>query len=76
MSCSATNCSTPDAVLAHQFRNVVCPTLLGELRPRRTEGSCRDTHVCRRFPSEVARSRRSWCEDTYNVVHWTSMPRA
>ncbi|HZQ32692.1 MAG TPA: alpha/beta fold hydrolase [Mycobacterium sp.] len=27
------------------------------------------------FPKEVLRAPRSWCEPTYNITHWTSMPR-
>ncbi|WP_102143025.1 epoxide hydrolase family protein [Mycobacterium hubeiense] len=27
------------------------------------------------FPKEIARSPRSWCETTYNITHWTDMPR-
>jgi epoxide hydrolase len=27
------------------------------------------------FPLEIIQSPRSWCEETYNVTHWTDMPR-
>ena len=27
------------------------------------------------FPKEILRSPRSWAEQTYDVVHWTDMPR-
>jgi pimeloyl-ACP methyl ester carboxylesterase len=27
------------------------------------------------FPGELVRLPRSWCEETFNVVHWTEMPR-
>jgi pimeloyl-ACP methyl ester carboxylesterase len=27
------------------------------------------------FPKEVLRAPRSWCEPTYNITHWTTMPR-
>jgi pimeloyl-ACP methyl ester carboxylesterase len=27
------------------------------------------------FPKEVLRSPRSWCEATYHITHWTTMPR-
>ena len=27
------------------------------------------------FPKEILRARRSWCEDSYNVTHYTRMPR-
>jgi epoxide hydrolase len=27
------------------------------------------------FPMEILRSPRSWCEDHYNITHWTTMPR-
>lgn len=27
------------------------------------------------FPKEILRTRRSWCEDAYNITHWTTMPR-
>ena len=27
------------------------------------------------FPKEVMRAPRSWCEPTYNITHWTTMPR-
>jgi len=28
-----------------------------------------------RFPKEVLRAPRSWCEPVYNIVRWTDMPR-
>ncbi|HEY7050933.1 MAG TPA: epoxide hydrolase [Mycobacterium sp.] len=28
-----------------------------------------------RFPREISQAPRSWCEGTYNVTHWTAMPR-
>ncbi len=27
------------------------------------------------FPKEILRTPRSWCEEAYNVTHWTTMPR-
>ena len=27
------------------------------------------------FPKEILRTPRSWCEDAYNITHWTNMPR-
>jgi epoxide hydrolase len=27
------------------------------------------------FPKEIFRAPRRWCEATYNVTHWTTMPR-
>src|SRR6201993_974501 len=27
------------------------------------------------FPKEIIRSPRKWCEDSYNITHWTAMPR-
>ncbi|MGV0852035.1 epoxide hydrolase family protein [Mycolicibacterium phlei] len=27
------------------------------------------------FPKEILRSPRSWCESSYNITHWTTMPR-
>jgi pimeloyl-ACP methyl ester carboxylesterase len=27
------------------------------------------------FPKEIIRSPRSWCEQAFNLVHWTDMPR-
>jgi epoxide hydrolase len=27
------------------------------------------------FPKEFIRAPRSWCETTYNITHWTTMPR-
>jgi len=27
------------------------------------------------FPKEILRSTREWCEPSYNITHWTSMPR-
>ncbi|TDH57120.1 epoxide hydrolase family protein [Mycobacterium talmoniae] len=27
------------------------------------------------FPKEVSRAPRSWCEASYNITHWTTMPR-
>ncbi|MEC8729749.1 MAG: epoxide hydrolase, partial [Actinomycetota bacterium] len=27
------------------------------------------------FPKEIFRPPRSWCENSYNVTHWTDMPR-
>ncbi len=27
------------------------------------------------FPKEVLRVTRSWCEPSYNITHWTTMPR-
>jgi len=27
------------------------------------------------FPKEIIRAPRSWCEATYNITHWTTMPR-
>lgn len=27
------------------------------------------------FPKEILQARRSWCEDAYNITHWTTMPR-
>src|SRR5271170_4925793 len=27
------------------------------------------------FPKEIFRAPRHWCEATYNVTHWTAMPR-
>ena len=27
------------------------------------------------FPKEIIRPPRSWCENSYNVAHWTDMPR-
>jgi pimeloyl-ACP methyl ester carboxylesterase len=27
------------------------------------------------FPREIIRSPRSWCEDHYNITHWTTMER-
>ena len=28
-----------------------------------------------RFPKEIMRPPRNWCENSYNVTHWTDMPR-
>jgi pimeloyl-ACP methyl ester carboxylesterase len=28
-----------------------------------------------RFPKEIMRPPRSWCENSYNITHWTDMPR-
>ena len=28
-----------------------------------------------RFPKEIFRPPRSWCEAVYNITHWTDMPR-
>ena len=28
-----------------------------------------------RFPKEISRAPRSWCEPVYNITHWTAMPR-
>ncbi|MEI7915956.1 MAG: epoxide hydrolase family protein [Mycobacteriaceae bacterium] len=28
-----------------------------------------------RFPKEILKAPRSWCENGYNIVHWTDMPR-
>jgi epoxide hydrolase len=28
-----------------------------------------------RFPKEIMRAPRSWCEPNYNITHWTAMPR-
>lgn len=28
-----------------------------------------------RFPKEIIKAPRSWCEAAYNVTHWTDMPR-
>jgi pimeloyl-ACP methyl ester carboxylesterase len=27
------------------------------------------------FPKEILRTPRSWCEEAYNITHWTTMPR-
>ena len=27
------------------------------------------------FPGELLKAPRSWCEPTYNITHWTDMPR-
>ena len=27
------------------------------------------------FPKEILQAPRSWCESTYNITHWTTMPR-
>jgi microsomal epoxide hydrolase len=27
------------------------------------------------FPAELVRLPRAWCEEGYNVIHWTEMPR-
>ena len=27
------------------------------------------------FPKELLRAPRSWCEPSYNITHWTDMPR-
>jgi len=27
------------------------------------------------FPEEIIRASRRWCEATYNITHWTTMPR-
>jgi pimeloyl-ACP methyl ester carboxylesterase len=27
------------------------------------------------FPKEILRAPRSWCESSYNITHWTTMPR-
>jgi pimeloyl-ACP methyl ester carboxylesterase len=27
------------------------------------------------FPKEILRTPRRWCETTYNITHWTTMPR-
>ncbi|HEX2283511.1 MAG TPA: alpha/beta fold hydrolase [Mycobacterium sp.] len=27
------------------------------------------------FPKEIVPAPRSWCEDRYNITHWTTMPR-
>jgi epoxide hydrolase len=27
------------------------------------------------FPREIIPAPRSWCEPTYNITHWTTMPR-
>ena len=27
------------------------------------------------FPKEIFRAPRHWCEQLYNVTHWTNMPR-
>ena len=28
-----------------------------------------------RFPKEILKAPRSWCEAGYNITHWTEMPR-
>ena len=28
-----------------------------------------------RFPKEILKAPRSWCEHSYNITHWTDMPR-
>jgi epoxide hydrolase len=28
-----------------------------------------------RFPKEISRGPRSWCEEAYNITHWTTMPK-
>jgi len=28
-----------------------------------------------RFPKEIFRPPRSWCEAAYTITHWTDMPR-
>ena len=27
------------------------------------------------FPKEIIRSPRRWCEESYNITHWTAMPK-
>ncbi len=27
------------------------------------------------FPKEIVRTPRRWCEDAYNITHWSTMPR-
>ena len=27
------------------------------------------------FPKEIIRSPRRWCEESYNITHWTTMPK-
>jgi pimeloyl-ACP methyl ester carboxylesterase len=27
------------------------------------------------FPKEILRAPRHWCEASYNITHWTAMPR-
>jgi pimeloyl-ACP methyl ester carboxylesterase len=27
------------------------------------------------FPREIVRPPRGWCEQTYHITHWTTMPR-
>ena len=27
------------------------------------------------FPREIIRSPRRWCEESYNITHWTIMPK-
>ncbi|MFV2039103.1 MAG: alpha/beta fold hydrolase, partial [Acidimicrobiales bacterium] len=27
------------------------------------------------FPKEILRSPRRWCEEVYNITHWTTMPK-
>jgi pimeloyl-ACP methyl ester carboxylesterase len=27
------------------------------------------------FPKEILRTPRSWCEEAFNITHWTTMPR-
>jgi pimeloyl-ACP methyl ester carboxylesterase len=27
------------------------------------------------FPAEILQSPRLWCEETYNITHWTTMPK-
>ena len=26
------------------------------------------------FPGEILQSPRTWCENSYNITHWTTMP--
>ena len=28
-----------------------------------------------RFPKEILRFPRTWCEQAYNITHWTDMPK-
>ena len=64
-----------DAVLGDRVGGLVGAAVLGELQrlQRRRSGEV-PTGVAA-FPREIIRAPRSWCEPTYNITHWTTMPR-
>ena len=64
-----------DALLGHRVGGVVRPPVLGELHRLGGGPTVEVPTGVAAFPKEILPAPRSWCEDGYNITHWTTMPR-